>query len=133
MTVTASGGSSAANSIRQVAVVIPAHNEEQHLKRALTAARDAADQAESNLTGVRVQVVVVLDSCTDGSAAVAAVFAAEDPRYMVLPVDFRSVGKSRQAGAGAALENATRRSPAGGSTAGSSLRQVWLANTDADS
>lgn len=133
MTVMASGGSSAANSIRQVAVVIPAHNEEQHLKRALTAARDAADQAESDLTGVRVQVVVVLDSCTDGSAAVAAVFAAEDPRYMVLPVDFRSVGKSRQAGAEAALENATRRSPAGGSTAGSSLRHVWLANTDADS
>lgn len=122
-----------ANSIQHVAVVIPAHNEEQHLERALTAVSCAADRVEAELPEVAVQVVVVLDGCTDRSPAVAARAAAGDPRYLLLPVSFGSVGKSRQAGVRAALENSTTRTQAGRAAAAHSLRGIWLANTDADS
>ncbi|MDQ0770853.1 glycosyltransferase involved in cell wall biosynthesis [Pseudarthrobacter defluvii] len=120
------------NRIQQIAVVIPVYNEEQHLERALTAVQSAADRAERELPGVAVQVVVVLDSCTDRSAAIAAAVAGEDVRFVVLPASFRSVGKSRQAGVGTALGN-VRSSSTGDGLAGMSLRGVWLANTDADS
>ena len=117
--------------IRQVAVVIPAHNEEQHLERALTAVRRAAERVESEVPDVAVKVVVVLDSCTDGSPAVAAHAAAGDPRCVLLPVAFGSVGKSRQAGVRAALENAA--GPAQAAAPADPMRGIWLANTDADS
>ena len=117
--------------IRQVAVVIPAHNEEQHLERALTAVRRAAERVESEVPDVAVKVVVVLDSCTDGSPAVAAHAAAGDPRCVLLPVAFGSVGKSRQAGVRAALENAA--GPAQAGAPADQMRGIWLANTDADS
>ena len=81
---------------------------EQHLERALTAVNCAADRAESELPDVNVRVVVVLDGCTDRSPSIAAQLAACDPRYVLLPVDFGSVGKSRQAGVSAALGNANR-------------------------
>jgi len=119
--------------IHQVAVVIPAHNEDQHLERALTAVSCAADRVESELPDVAVRVVVVLDGCTDRSPVVAAQFAAVDPRYLLLPVSFGSVGKSRQAGVRAALENSTTRTQAGRAGGGRSMRGIWLANTDADS
>ncbi|MFF2346354.1 glycosyltransferase [Pseudarthrobacter sp. NPDC058119] len=119
--------------IRQVAVVIPAHNEEQHLERALTAVRRAADRAESEVPDLTVRVVVVLDGCTDRSAAVAADAVAGDPRCVLLPVTFGSVGKSRQAGVRAALDHATGSVQAGAPADGGSMREIWLANTDADS
>lgn len=139
MTPLASGGCDAApsgagaDSIHQVAVVIPAHNEEQHLERALTAVRCSAERVGSELPRVGLQIVVVLDSCTDSSAAVAAVFASEDPRCQVLTVSFGSVGMSRQAGVRAVLENATMLAHDDGMAAGVSMPHVWLANTDADS
>ena len=117
--------------VRQVAVVIPAHNEEHHLERALTAVRRAADRAESEVPDLAVQVVVVLDGCTDRSAAVAADAVAGDPRYVLLPVAFGSVGKSRQAGVRAALDHAT--GPARAGTPADPMGGIWLANTDADS
>lgn len=119
--------------IQHVAVVIPAHNEEQHLERALRAVRVAADRVRGECPGVGVQVVLVLDSCTDSSAAVAAAVAGEDPRCVVLPVSLRSVGKSRQAGVLAALKNATETADDGEAAAAVSMRHLWVANTDADS
>lgn len=121
------------HSIQQVAVVIPAHNEEQHLERALTAVNCAADRAESELPDVNVRVVVVLDGCTDRSPSIAAQLAAGDPRYVLLPVDFGSVGKSRQAGVSAALGNANRPLQAHGESVRDPMQGIWLANTDADS
>ncbi|NUT72972.1 glycosyltransferase family 2 protein [Pseudarthrobacter sp. C4D7] len=119
--------------IGQVAVVIPAHNEEQHLERALTAVSGAADRVADELPGVDVRVVVVLDACTDRSPEVAAHVAAADPRYLLLPVSFGSVGKSRQAGVSAALAHAAKQPQPGGAAAGHPLQGTWLANTDADS
>lgn len=121
------------NGIQRVAVVIPAHNEEQHLERALTAVSCAADRVKAELPDVGVRVVVVLDQCTDRSPTVAAEFAAGDPRYRVLPVSFGSVGKSRQAGVSAALENDAGPPQGAGTGASVPMRRIWLANTDADS
>ncbi len=125
--------------VGHVAVVVPVHNEEQHLARALTGVRTAANALRSSQPDVVVDIVVVLDSCTDGSRGIAARFAAADPRLRVLEVGFRSVGKSRRAGIGALLADGP--SPAAAVPAGPppptlpSLpsTRLWLANTDADS
>ena len=60
------------HSIDRIAVVLPAHNEEEHLGRALLAVQRAADALHRLRPDVDVRVTVVLDSCTDGSAGIAA-------------------------------------------------------------
>jgi glycosyltransferase involved in cell wall biosynthesis len=113
--------------IGQLAVVIPVHNEQQLLPGAVAAVRAAADVLQAHRPAITVTILVVLDSCTDGSSAVAARLAAVDRRISLLQVTFRSVGGSRRAGIRAALLG----------SAGDGLRyaspQLWLANTDADS
>lgn len=52
-----------------IGVVIPAHNEEQSLHACLDALLVAASHPA---LGVPVRILVVLDSCADGSASVAA-------------------------------------------------------------
>lgn len=111
--------------IEQVAAIIPVHNEEIHLPRALAAVSAAADALQHSQPDTDVAIVVVLDACTDGSGAVAARFAAADRRITLLPVGFRSVGRSRRAGINLLL--------AGGLPDRAGAGRVWLANTDADS
>ncbi|GAC1498444.1 MAG: glycosyltransferase family A protein [Pseudarthrobacter sp.] len=113
--------------IRQVAVVIPVHNEEQLLTGALGAVRTAANFLQAQRPEIAVSVLVALDSCTDGSAAVAARLAALDRRISLLQVRFRSVGGSRRAGNRAALLASHEQGLPYASP------QLWLANTDADS
>lgn len=112
--------------IGQVAVVVPVHNEEQHLARALAGIRAAADALQACQSGVGVAIVVVLDTCTDNSLEMAARAAAADTRITLLEVAFRSVGKSRRAGIGTLLAACPL-------SAGAASRRLWLANTDADS
>ena len=107
--------------IGQIGVVVPVHNEEHCLARALSGVRAAAIALQSGRPHIGVEIIVVLDSCNDGSRGIAVRFAAADPRFRVLEVGFRSVGKSRRAGIEALL--AARPSSA----------SLWLANTDADS
>lgn len=109
-----------------MAVVIPVHNEEEHLGRALAGVEAAASTLRQVQPGIAVMVLVVLDSCTDSSAAVASAYAARNNCVSVLEVAFRSVGRSRRAGNWQALGAPAGASP--GAVAG-----VWLANTDADS
>jgi glycosyltransferase involved in cell wall biosynthesis len=117
--------------IRQVGVVIPVHNEEQHLARALAGVRAAANVLQATRPNTSVAVVVVLDSCTDNSGTVAARFAAMDRRITLLQVTFRSVGRSRRAGIGRLRAG---RLPDGASAARPQAdARLWLANTDADS
>ncbi|WP_252575695.1 glycosyltransferase [Pseudarthrobacter cellobiosi] len=117
--------------IAQVAVVIPVHNEEHHLARALAAVCAAADALQHSQPDTEVTIVVVLDACTDGSGSVAARFAAADRRITLLPVAFRSVGRSRRAGINLLLAGRwPDRARAGRVLA---TERVWLANTDADS
>ena len=112
--------------IGQVAVVVPVHNEEQHLARALAGIQAAANALQACQPGVGVTVVVVLDTCTDNSGDIAARAAAADTRITLLQVAFRSVGKSRRAG----IETLLAACPLSG---GAASRRLWLANTDADS
>ncbi|MFB9235497.1 glycosyltransferase [Plantactinospora siamensis] len=94
----------------RVAVVVPAHDEEELLPGCLAALSVAA----AALPDVPVEIVVVLDACTDGTAAICA---AAGVRAVTLRA--RNVGVARAAGAAAAIGD----DPAG----------LWLATTDADS
>ncbi|WP_457808819.1 glycosyltransferase [Kushneria sp. EE4] len=75
----------------RIGVVVPAHNEEQHLPECLRALRGAADHARG--LGHEVTLVVVLDSCQDRSAAIAA-----DHGVIPVSVTARNVGVARHAG-----------------------------------
>lgn len=120
--------------IERVAVVLPAHNEDEHLGRALLAVQRAADALQRRRPQVDVGVTVVLDSCTDGSAGVAARFVAADRRFSAIDVRLRNAGASREAGIRSAGIGAPRRRPPGTRwTPPPSAGRTWLANTDADS
>lgn len=93
-----------------IAVIVPAHNEEQHLPACLRALRQAANRAED--LGETVEVLVVLDQCSDASEAIAMAHGVH-----TLSVTARNVGFARRAGASWMLERGAR----------------WLACTDADS
>lgn len=113
--------------IRNVAVVIPAHNEEQRLGRALTGLRAALDTLGRERPGVGASVTVVLDNCTDGSEAISAAFGAKDARFHNLTVKLHSTGASRDHGAREALNRLQLQQEEHADAT------VWLANTDADS
>lgn len=93
-----------------IAVIIPAHNEAATLSHCLAAMTTAARAAEG--AGHRVEILVVLDACSDASAQIAAGFAVQ-----TLEVDVRNVGQARRAGAELMLQQGAQ----------------WLACTDADS
>ncbi|MGH1548046.1 glycosyltransferase [Leifsonia poae] len=97
--------------IRRIAVVIPARDEEGTLEACLASVEEAADRV-----GVPVDIVLVLDACTDGSAQIAA----RHPRVRTASVAFRNVGRSRAHGVELAL-------------AAPDDHGLWLAFTDADS
>lgn len=97
--------------IGRIAVVIPARDEEATLDACLTSVRAAARQA-----AVPVDVVLVLDSCTDGSARIAA----RHPLVRTVSVGFGNVGRSRAHGAEIALAHEQ------------DAEELWLAFTDAD-
>jgi glycosyltransferase involved in cell wall biosynthesis len=99
------------SAIGWVGVVVPAHNEQQLLPACITGLRVAAAAL-----AVPVDLLVVLDACTDGSALAASPAST-------LVVDVRSVGKARRAGFTQLLE----RRPTGMTDS-----QSWLATTDAD-
>ncbi len=99
-----------------VGIVIPAHNEAERLPSCL----HALTAAQARLLGrssLRVDVLVVLDGCTDGSRAASAATPT-------LEIDARNVGAARRAGFEALL--AAR-------PASLEDRRCWLATSDADS
>ncbi len=89
-----------------IGVVVPAHQEERLLPACLASLAEAARHVREP-----VRVLVVLDACTDGTAAVAAAAGVAS-----LSVRARCVGVARAAGAAALLAQGAR----------------WLASTDAD-
>ncbi|AZE84130.1 Glycosyl transferase, group 2 family [Pseudomonas orientalis] len=93
-----------------IGILIPVHNEEALLGECLDAAAIAANHPQ--LQGEAVQILVVLDSCSDGSAAIARAHGVHS-----LPVQARNVGHARGAGARHLLDLGAR----------------WIACTDADS
>ncbi len=98
-------------------VVVPARNEVDYLPQCLAAIEVAAHSLAAAYPTVDLTVTVVLDGCTDSSAAVV-----EDTTFArSLVTDFASVGLARRAGIAQALSQVVQ--PAGA---------IWVANTDAD-
>ncbi|WP_347558929.1 glycosyltransferase family 2 protein [Robbsia sp. KACC 23696] len=93
-----------------LAVVIPAHNEALLLPRCLDSIGAAI--RHPSLAGVHVDVIVVLDSCTDDSESIVAAYDCR-----VLRSAHRNVGLARAMGAAYAM----------------GLGAQWLSFTDADS
>ncbi len=92
-----------------LAIIIPANNEEAVIGLCVQSAQAAA--CCPALNGEPVLTIVVLDACTDGTAAIARQCGA-----LTLAVDAHNVGMARAAGARMALAMGAR----------------WLAFTDAD-
>lgn len=105
----------ARHAITRLAIVIPAHDEEQLLARCLTAMDASVRSLTASRPDIDVRVIVVLDACTDGSAAIAARFPVDVER-----IDRGLVGAARARGVDIAL-------------AGTDPATTWIANTDADS
>jgi glycosyltransferase involved in cell wall biosynthesis len=97
--------------ISWVGVVVPAHNEQALLPACIAGLLAAAAAVD-----VTVELVVVLDSCTDDSSRAAFPAAT-------VSVDARNVGQARRAG----FDHLLQRRPTGIND-----RETWLATTDAD-
>ncbi len=111
-----------------VGVVVPVHDEEELLDRALAAIVAAVEVAAVRSAAV-FRTVVVLDDCTDGSAEIVRRWVREvASRPWLHELGFLvttegRVGAARAAGCRAVLEE----------FAAVDRRRVWLATTDADS
>lgn len=92
-----------------IGIVVPAHNEESEIGDTVAALRVAATHPA--LQGEKVEVLVVLDSCSDATGAIARFGGAR-----TLAVEARNVGRARAAGADMLIAEGAR----------------WLAFTDAD-
>lgn len=124
-----------ADAADQVAVVVPARNEEVLLPSCLQALALAADRWEEVHAQGSVQVLVALDHCTDATAHLAEAAAAHDPRFHALDLahgaldadsvapEQPTVGRARDLGLRRAVELLSR------SGAG---QRTWVASTDAD-
>ena len=99
--------------VDHIVVVVPAHNEQNLLDACLTALSQA-ERHVAEVAQVQVSTIVVLDACTDGSAAVVA----RHPSVSTVTVAHRNVGAARAAGF------ATRPRYPDAAT--------WFATTDAD-
>lgn len=75
-----------------IGILIPVHNEEALLDDCLRAAQIAANHP--GLHGETVQILVVLDSCSDASAAIAQAHDVQS-----VQVQARNVGRARGVGA----------------------------------
>lgn len=95
-------------------MVVPAHNEIEHLPRCLSAL-----VAASMHIGMPVLIVVVLDACDDGSARLADRFG---PTVHFVSSDAGNVGAARAAGFEYARSICSGSDPA----------RTWFATTDAD-
>lgn len=93
-----------------IAVIVPAHDEEQRLGACLRSLASAA--VHPGLQEEEVRIFVALDDCRDDSARIAIAHGAHTVRLRA-----RNVGLARRRGANAALRQGAR----------------WLSFTDADS
>lgn len=98
--------------VRKIAVVIPAHNEQDHIGNCLTAVQTAIHDLTQQCSQMVVEVIMVLDSCEDNTQAIVQNFGVD-----CLMCEFKNVGKVRALGVQHAI--------AQGAT--------WIACTDADS
>lgn len=103
-------------SVERVVVVVPARDEERLLPACLDSVREARRVLTRRRPELDVEVVVVLDRCTDGSAEVVARYGD----VLSLESSRGCVGAARAVGVTAALRGTGDPST------------TWVANTDAD-
>lgn len=104
--------------VRTVLVAIPVQNEEDLLPRCLAALQAAINRMRAAPAAPHVAVMLALDSCDDGSAAIA-----DASPFPWLAVHGRNVGLARASAIGRLLETVPSEP----------LSSTWIANTDADS
>lgn len=102
---------------RIVHVVVPAHDEEELLGACLASIATAAARLLAEVPGVAVRTTVVLDRCSDGTAAIAATYGVD-----TVVVDAANVGVARAAGLDRVIALADGHPP----------ERVLVASTDAD-
>lgn len=102
------------------AIGIPARNEAQLVSRCIESVLASAD-ALSDPSAVR--LVIGCDSCSDATADIARAIALGDDRVDVIEGTWRSAGACRAAAIRHALEVVR---------SGTSLSDIWVATTDAD-
>lgn len=93
-----------------IGVLVPAHNEQALIGDCLRSIQHAAGHPA--LQGEPVEIVVALDSCSDGTAAICHALGVR-----TVALEARCVGQARRAAADLLLQSGAR----------------WLASTDADS
>lgn len=93
-----------------IGIIVPAHNEEESLDDCIKSLIAAA--SHEGLAGEAVEILIMLDQCTDASATIARSYGVRAHEC-----DYRNVGMTRAAGAQLMLDRGAR----------------WLAFTDADS
>jgi cellulose synthase/poly-beta-1,6-N-acetylglucosamine synthase-like glycosyltransferase len=105
--------------ISDLAVVVPAVDEEDHIANSLEAINKARLHLKGSAGGrrIHVEVIIVLDDCRDGTADIVAGHSG----VLAITSAARNVGAARRLGTSRALEHAD------------DPRTMWLANTDADS
>ena len=103
--------------IRDVAVIVPAADEEDHIANSLEAINEARLHLKATGRQIHVEVIVVLDDCHDATARIVARHLG----VLAMTSRARNVGAARRLGTGRALEHVD------------DPRTMWLANTDADS
>ncbi|VXB30617.1 glycosyltransferase [Pseudoclavibacter sp. 8L] len=124
----ATGEGSSRTPIRDLRIVVPARDEAETLAECLDALTVAMDSMRCAGAGVRVQLVLVLDSCRDASARIAARAAERDPRIHVIEGLHGSVGKARRTAVSVALSLISEGDPTAGDPT-----STWISSTDADS
>ncbi len=105
--------------IESLVVVVPVHDEQDVLDAGLVSISRAVEGLRADGAGAtpRVEVVVVLDACSDASAEIAASHPVR-----VVHTDARSVGAARALGVDTATAALPPHRP----------ERVWVATTDAD-
>ncbi|WP_293004508.1 glycosyltransferase [Mycobacterium sp.] len=106
-------------SVRHMAVVVPARDEQDHIEACLFSITAAIAELRHRHPGVTCDATVVLDCCTDQTGPLARAHGARTVRSCA-----GRVGAARHAGAIDAITRARE--------AGIPADAVWLANTDAD-
>jgi glycosyltransferase involved in cell wall biosynthesis len=99
-----------------IAIVVPAQNEEAGIEPCIQSIRRSCETAQLR----DYWIVIVADSCTDDTLPRAR--RAVEGVGEVLECDVKSAGSARRLGVDAALTHFSDKD----------LRQIWLANTDAD-
>jgi glycosyltransferase involved in cell wall biosynthesis len=107
--------------IQRVAVIVPAADEQDRIAACLAAIEEARCRLlQTTPTIEGVDVIVVLDACSDETPAIVGRFAAVG-HVRAITSGARLVGAARRLGAQQALQ------------CGVPADRLWLANTDADS